>query len=153
MCWYSCADSQACVLGEPKAIFGLQLPGVTGHSFESKGQESLEEVTFDNQMYLSVRQSGCDALRQEFQFKVAGDFSSYPDSLWTSEAVKQFYFLSRLSETQAGLKQWAAAIEQTRREMKLGEPYQLDQNIYVQIDRIISSDESTLRVVLNQKSE
>jgi hypothetical protein len=140
-----------CALGAPQAIFSKDLAGVTDHHFEVKGQESLEELMLERGVYLKVYQTGCEELRQEFQFLVQGDYASYPDSLWLREAVRQFYHLGNLSEKTAGLKMWASAIEAVRTDMRMAEPKQLDQNIYVQVDKVVSAEESTLRVILLQK--
>ena len=119
--------TKTCPLGTPQAIFEPNLPGITQHHFEVKGQESLEEVMLDRGVYLKLYQTGCESLRQEFQFQVPGNYSTFPDSMWMKEAVRQFYHLGNLSPKTAGLKQWASAIEAVRPTMRLAEPKQLDQ--------------------------
>lgn len=149
----ACGDSTPakCPLGDPKAMFSPEMAGVQQHHFAVKGQESLEELLLERGVLLSIRQTGCDALRQEFQFQVPGNYTNYPDSLWLKEAVRQFYSLGNLSEKTAGLKMWASAIESARPTMRIAEPKQLDQNIFVQVDKIVGAEESTLRVVLLQE--
>jgi hypothetical protein len=153
LCMFLACDNPTpkCPLGSPQAIFAPSLPGVSGHSYEVKGQESLEELMLERGVYLKVYQTGCDALRQEFQFQVQGDYATFPDSLWLKEAVRQFYSIGNLSEKQAGLKLWAAAIEGVRPQMRLAEPMRLEDNIFVQVDRILGAQESTLRVILLQE--
>jgi hypothetical protein len=140
-----------CPLGAPQPIFAPEMAGVAKHHFESAGQESLEELILERGVYLKIHQTGCDKLKQDFQFKVQGDYATYPDSLWLREAVRQFYHLGNLSEKTAGLKMWASAIEAARGEMRLAEPKQVDEGIYIQVDKIIGSSESTLRVVFSQQ--
>jgi hypothetical protein len=153
LCLCACENigTKKCPLGAPSAIFDPQVKGIEKHHFEVKGQESLEELVLERGVYLQIMQSGCDQLRQEFQFQVPGNYANFPDSLWVKEAVRQFYYLGNLSEKSAGLKMWASAIESVRTDMRIAEPKQLDQNIYVQIDKIAGAEESTLRVVLLQK--
>jgi hypothetical protein len=149
----ACGDtgSKKCPLGAPSAIFSPEVPGIEKHHFEAKDQDGLEEALLERGVYLRIYQSGCDQLRQEFQFQVPGNYANFPDTMWMKEAVRQFYHLGNLSEQSAGLKMWASAIEGVRSDMRLGEPKQLDQNIFVQIDKIAGAEESTLRVVLLQK--
>ncbi len=147
-----CGNStKECVLGKPQAIFSSDMAGIAQHHFERVEQESLEELILERGVYVTIRQSGCEKLKQEFQFKVQGDYTAVADSMWFKEAVRQFYHLGNLSDKTAGLKMWASAIELARSEMRLAEPKQVEDGIYVQVDKIVGPEESTLRVILSQQ--
>lgn len=143
----SCGDNApTCKYGDAAPIFSQELPGVVKHTFEKEKTGSLESVQFDKGMKLEVRQSGCTALKQEFRFIVPGNYAQYPDSSWIKESVKQLLFLSKLSFAQDGLKMWAGAIELQKSNIKLGQPTEIEQGIFVKIDKILSPEQSILLV-------
>jgi hypothetical protein len=146
----SCKDNSKCRY-KPAPIFAPDLPYVVQYNYEVQGQQSLESVMLENQVLLEVYQDVCNSSRQEYRFTVAGDRSSYADSLWMKEATRQLVLLSTMSEKQLPLKAWADVIEQNRRNMNLGVPLEIDQGISVQIDRILSPEKSTLVLVFSQQ--
>jgi hypothetical protein len=149
---FACGDQAApCVHGAPSAMFTPDMSGVVQHHFEVKDRESVEELMLERGILVKVLQTGCTELRQEFQFQVPGDYSQFPDSMWLKEAVRQFYQLGNLSEKTTGLKTWASVMENARSEMRLTEPIEVEKNIFVQVDKVVSPESSTLRVVLLQK--
>lgn len=146
----SCKDNSKCRY-KPAPIFAPDLPYVVQYNYEVQGQQSLESVMLENQVLLEVYQDVCNTSRQEYRFTVAGDRSSYADSLWMKEATRQLFFLSTMSPQQAPLKAWADVIEKSRSNMHLGVPLEIDQGISVQIDRILSPEKSTLVLVFSQQ--
>ena len=62
-----------CKYGKPKPIFPAESPMVNQHSFEIKGMEGIEEVSFSNGLSVTLVQTGCDYIQQEFQFTVPGN--------------------------------------------------------------------------------
>jgi hypothetical protein len=145
-----CAGEQKCPF-RPSPIFSAGLPRVVQYQFEEQGRYSLESVLFDNGVLLEVEQDICTNSVQDYRFKVMGDYSAYPDSLWLREAVLQFNFLSRLSETHTPLRMWAARIDEVRSDMKLGREAEIAENIFVKVDRIVGPEASTLLVQFAQR--
>ncbi len=136
---------------KPSPIFEAGLPHVTQYNYETQGAQSLESLFLDTNVWLEIHQEVCHDTRQEYRFKVQGDYSQYPDSLWLKEATRQFVFLSSFSQKQAPLKMWADVIEMRRSDMKLGEDREVEPGVFVRVDRVVSPEESTLMVVFSQK--
>ena len=116
-----------------------------------QGRQSLESLLLDTNVLLEIHQDVCTETRQEYRFKVQGDYNQFPDSLWLKEATRQLVFLSSFSAKQAPLKAWADIIEMRRSEMKLGEDREVEPGIFVRVDRVVSPEESTLLLVFSQK--
>lgn len=148
--FFSCKNEKPCKY-KPAPIFEAELPHVTQYNFETQGSQSLESLFLDTNVWLEISQDVCHETRQEYRFKVRGDYSQYPDSLWLKEATRQFVFLSSFSKKQAPLKAWADVIEMRRGEMKLGEDREVEPGVFVRVDRVVSPEESTLLVVFSQK--
>jgi hypothetical protein len=145
-----CVGEQKCPF-RPAPIFSAGLPRVVQYQFEEQGRFSLESVLFDNGMLMEVEQDICTISVQDYRFKVMGDYSAYPDSLWLREAVLQFNFLSKLSDAHTPLRMWALRIDEVRSDMKLGQEAEVAENIFVSVDRVVGSEESTLLVRFAQR--
>lgn len=150
MLFISCETKQTCKY-KPAPVFEAGLPHVMQYNFEIQGQQSLESLLLDTNVLLEISQDVCTETRQEYRFKVQGDYSQYPDSLWLKEASRQLVFLSSFSPKQAPLKAWADVIESRRSDMKLGEDREVEPGVFVRVDRIVSPDQSTLLLVFSQK--
>lgn len=135
---------------KPAPIFEAGLPHIVQYKFEHQGPYSLESVLLDTDILLEVEQEVCESTQQEYRFMVKGNYTQYPDSAWVREAVRQMTFLSTFSPKQAPLRAWASMIEQHRPNMRLGEDMAVQDDIAVRIDRIVSPDRTTLRVILTQ---
>lgn len=146
----SCETKKTCKY-KPAPVFEAGLPHVLQYNFEIQGQQSLESLLLDTNVLLEISQDVCTETRQEYRFKVQGDFSQYPDSLWLKEASRQLVFLSSFSPKQAPLKAWADVIEARRGDMRLGEDREIDPGVFVRVDRVVSPEQSTLLLVFSQK--
>lgn len=145
-----CARAQKCKY-RPSPIFAAGLPRVVQYQFEEEGRYSLESVLFDTGVLLEVEQDICTNSVQDYRFKVMGDYSAYPDSLWFREAVLQFNFLSRLSASHEPLRMWAARIDEVRSDLKLGQEAEVAENIFITVDKVVGPEESTLLVRFAQR--
>jgi len=146
----ACETKKTCKY-KPAPIFEAGLPHVLQYNFEVQGQQSLESLLLDTNILLEISQDVCTETRQEYRFRVQGDFSKFPDSLWLKEATRQLVFLSSFSQKQAPLKAWADIIELRRSDMKLGEDREVEPGVFVQVDKVISPEQSTLLLVFSQK--
>ena len=147
---FSCNSQTTCKY-KPAPVFEAGLPHVLQYNFEVQGQQSLESLLLDNNILLEISQDVCAETRQEYRFKVQGNYSQFPDSLWLKEATPQLVFLSSFSNKQAPWKAWADVIEERRAEMKLGEDREVEPGVFVRVDRVVSPEESTLLLVFSQK--
>jgi hypothetical protein len=146
----ACQSNKKCKY-KPAPVFEQQLPHIVQYNFEQQGTQSLESILLDTKVLLEIHQDVCDYTRQEYRFKVKGDYTAFPDSMWQKEAVRQLVFLSTFSSKQASLKAWADIIEERRRDMRLGEDMEVQSGIFIRIDRILSPEESTLLLVFRQE--
>jgi hypothetical protein len=146
----ACRNEATCKY-KPEPIFDKNLPHVLQYNFEKEGSQSLESLLLDRGVLLEISQEVCPTTRQEYRFRVQGDFAALPDSFWMKEATRQLVFLSSFSPKQAALKDWADIIEQRRVEMRLGEDREVQPGIFVRVDRVLSPQEGTLVLVFSQK--
>lgn len=147
---FACETKKTCKY-KPAPIFEAGLPHVLQYNFEVEGEQSLESLLLDTNVLLEVSQDVCTETRQEYRFRVQGDFSKFPDSLWLKEATRQLVFLSSFSPKQAPLKAWADIIELRRSDMKLGEDREVEPGVFVRVDKVVSPEQSTLLLVFSQK--
>jgi hypothetical protein len=147
---FSCKNEKPCQY-RPAPIFEAGLPHILQYNFETQGRYSLESLLLDTNVLLEIHQDVCQETRQEYHFKVQGDFSKYPDSLWLKEATRQLVFLSSFSPKQAPLKAWADVIELRRSDMKLGEDREVERGVFVRVDKVVGPEQSTLMLVFSQK--
>lgn len=145
----ACNGAKSCRY-KPEPIFESGLPHVVQYNFEKQGTQSLESLMLDTNVLLEISQDVCEKTRQEFRFTVRGDYSRFPDSMWLKEAVRQLVYLSTFSEQQAPLKAWADALEEKRQGMHLGEANALQPGFFVQVDRVVSPEQSMLLLVFSQ---
>lgn len=136
----------------PVAVFSDTLSAVTSHQFHLKATEGIEEVAFKNGMQLTLIQSGCEAIRQEFQFRLPGD--DFPDdtiTYWIEETMNQLRFLANLGPQYLSLNAWTQVIEEQKEQIQLGEPVEIQIGFFVEIDRIISADHAILLLILSER--
>ena len=146
----SCQENKKCPY-KPEPIFKQGLPHILQYNFERQGSQSLESMLLDTQVLLEIHQDVCEQSRQEYRFTVKGNFTQFPDSMWMKEATRQLAFLSSFSPEQASLRPWADIIENYRHDMRLGEDREVQRGIFINVDRITGSDQSTLLVVFTQR--
>ena len=145
----ACNDEKKCKF-KPEPIFENGLPHIQAYNYEREGNQSLESLLTDRGVLIEVLQDICTETRQEYRFTVEGNFQSMPDSLWLREAPRQFVYLSGLSPKQEGLKAWADVIESNRDAFKLGQELEVQQGIFVKVDKVLGPDKATLLVTFYQ---
>lgn len=138
-----------CKYGDPVAIFDDDTPGISKHTFVSKGQTGEEYVKFESGKELTLTQSGCNDIRQELQFRLPGvDFPNDPD-YWIQKAIIELTALSQINKKLAAFSMWASMIQSQKSDIHLAESFPLANGFYIQIDRIASSDHFLLILVLS----
>ena len=141
-----------CPYPTPVAIFSDTLSAVVQHQFSLKDMEALEEVTFHNGMGLTLIQSGCKTIRQEFQFRLPGNsFPGNNPEFWVGETLNQLQFLTSLGPQYLSLNAWGQAIDAQKEHLVLGEPTEIQIGFYAEIDKIISADHAILLLILSEK--
>ena len=146
------SSSGKCKYGAPKAIFSDSIPHVKKHFFQLKEGTGVEMIAFDNKLLLEIEQSGCQDIHQQFSFIMFGKFPTNTDDiLWKELAIRHFRDLSKLDPQLRDFSGWADAIESVKTTLKLSEPIDIQGNIQIRIDKILSSDKATLVVQFFKK--
>lgn len=151
-CQSNPADSSAdCSKGEPTPVYSSDSDFIKSHQFSKDGQRSIEEILFVDSLQLTIRQSGCEKVRQEYEFVLGGSGGSEPDSIWVARSAALFSQLGAYEEKFYSFNQWANKINQHKTEIKLTEVFEVAPKIYIQIDRIRDPKATLLQVVLFEK--
>jgi hypothetical protein len=140
-----------CKFGKPEPVFSNDIPKISSHDFRLAGKEGIEKVVFENGVHLEIIQSGCDAVRQEFQFTLTGNFENASADSWALKAIEQFQYMGAFGEKFAPFSFWANAMQQSAQHFALGQPLEVQPGAFVTIDKIFSPDYTILIVVLSQQ--
>lgn len=140
-----------CAYTEPEPIFSGDIPGIERHSFQLEAQESTEQVKFADGLNLSIRQSGCDHRKQEFEFQIPGAYTEKNAGFWVRQTVEQLEGLSALGPEFVVFEHWSAAIARTAKQIRLSESTEIEDGFYVSVDRVLSSDHATLMLTFSDQ--
>lgn len=144
-------QSSKCKYGAPQAIFNKGQAGIQQHRFQAQGNEATEEVLFSDGLELTLVQSGCNEIRQEFQFKLSGDFQGKETDFWIDKTIELLRRLGGLGLNYSGFSDWARLLEDQKSEIKLAESTALQPGFYASIDRIVGKDNATLVLTLSDQ--
>ncbi|MDX1666637.1 MAG: hypothetical protein R3350_05395 [Saprospiraceae bacterium] len=139
-----------CKYDRPQPIFESDLPTVVEHQFDIRRMKGIEEVEFSGHPDLTIIQSGCDHIRQEFQFELDSLPQNTEAAFWIDLAQEQFHRLGNLSPDYLVFLSWAQEIKEKAYQIKLAESIELQPGFYVRIDKIISRNSAILLVVLSE---
>lgn len=145
------AETQDCKYGTPEALFDAEQPGITAHRFTANQTEATEQVAFSNGIQLTLLQSGCDHIRQEFRFELSEVPEGADQQFWITRTVEFLRMLSSSGPSYAAFATWADEIEQRQDDIKLAESFAIQQGFYVRIDRIRSAEDATLVLILSDQ--
>jgi hypothetical protein len=138
----------ACKYGTPTPVFRAEQPSIQSHRFTAQGNEATEEVTFSDGLKLRLLQSGCNAIRQEFQFVLPGNLQAQPADFWINTSIELLKKLGNLGLDYSAFNTWAQTIETQKEQLKLAESVALQPGFYVTIDRITRTENATLVLTL-----
>ena len=140
-----------CKYGSPKPIFEEALSAVKMHQFQINGMEGIEEIEFEDSLGLTLIQSGCDAIRQEFRFRIPGsDFTGHENGFWISQCVGLLNFLATVDDRYASFYMWGQSIQEMASGIQLGEPVEVQPGFFAEIDKILASDHAILLLILSE---
>lgn len=86
------------------SIFNIgDTSSITQHNFELRKAEAIENVSFENGLQLKLRQSGCQVLKQRYEFVLPTTVPVTEDNqedaaFWIDEAAKQFEYLTTFAD-------------------------------------------------------
>ncbi len=152
----SSGDFDKCKYGQPEAIFDDELEEVEYHRFRLKKKEGVEKVRFHSGLELTIYQSGCDYIKQEYQFELP----AIPDSIdtqepvyWIGRTISSFQELGSLGPEFFSYASWAQTIAEQAAEFKLAEFLEVQPGFFVKVDRIEGEKENILLVTLSENPE
>ena len=137
-----------CKAGKPEAIFEGNFEQVSSQKFKIEQKEGIENVLFKNGLDLELIQQGCDKVTQVFQFKIPQKMEGEQD--WIALAAEQFTYLSRTSEKHGMLGMWGQTIRANGPNLQLGEKQSLQPGISIKVDKVQSTEYTTILVELSQ---
>jgi hypothetical protein len=140
-----------CKFGKAVPIFPKGLPIVTEQHFESREADAFETIVFKNGLHLQITQSGCNDLKQLFEFMQQGDYAQRGDEFWKRTAVDQLKMMSKMHASLQTLNIWASAIENILPVLKLGESTEIEPNTYIKIDKVTNGKDAVLSLELSKK--
>ena len=148
---FACAPTPpACTSGQPVAIFGIEDELIDGQSFEVEGQESLETVRFEGgQVLLELRQSGCEAVTQDYTFTLPHSHPAVGGGAGTTAATL-FYFLGGIGPRLAQYQAFGDAVNAKAAELTDGREVELVPGMLIKVNQLTANGEVIQRVVLRQ---
>ncbi len=140
-----------CAYTEPEPIFSENTPGIERHSFQLGTQESTEQMEFGDGLNLSIRQSGCDHRKQQFEFQIPGAYTEKNADYWVKQTILCLDGLSALGPEFVVFEHWSAAIARSAKQIRLSESTEIEEGFFVSVDRVLSSDHATLMLTLSDQ--
>lgn len=140
-----------CRYGAPEPIFNPALASVSRHSFHIEKDKAVEELAFSDGLELTIFQTGCEFIRQEFRFRWEGNFQGAPDDFWIGEAARVFNRLGQLGPEYLVYRNLAQTITENGGRMRLDESIKLQDGFYFQAKTILSADETNLSIIISEQ--
>jgi hypothetical protein len=134
---------------KPQAMMREGMRGVAEHKFTVNGIESEEFVRFVNGKTLTILQSGCEKIRQEFRFELKEKPDQDNAAFWTDQAILNLAALAVLDPQLMPLSNWVMMIRAQKDDIRLAETKALEGGFYTKIDRITSNDRVYLIITLS----
>ncbi|MCB0570299.1 MAG: hypothetical protein KDC66_11065 [Phaeodactylibacter sp.] len=156
-CFQSCSNPAGqepfsnCLYGAPEPVFGPGLPAVKAHHFQLEKDKAEESLTFADGLELHITQSGCDHIRQEFRFYLAGDFRSAPATFWIGESSRIFNRLGQIGPEYLSYRNLGQAIAQREADIRPGEPIMLQEGFYFRLDISFTNGAAILAVTISEQ--
>lgn len=156
----SCADETPsatadpfsdCRYGTPKPIFNEGLRSVVQHNFQLEEDRAVETLSFDDGLRLSILQTGCDYIHQEFRFNLVDPYPGAPASFWIQEAINNFYRLGQMGSAYVIYASVADALNQRSGRISLGQSAELQPGFYAKIEDGKSDNGGLLIITLSEQ--
>jgi hypothetical protein len=138
-----------CKYSRPEAIFSQNLPGVSRHSFEIAEGSAIEKLQLDKGIRLTVLQSGCEEVRQEFRFEMPGKYQERGPDFWIDQSIMQLDKLADLGPEYFIFEAWARGVFEKNDQISLGRNTEIQPGFDIRIDRELHSDHAILVLTLS----
>ena len=140
-----------CRYSAPESIFSNNLPHVAQHSFFLDRMVGEESLDFTDGSSLRLRQSGCDYLKQEFEFSSPNFNRQKSIAFWFEESIELLHRLSEMGPEFISYRQWAKAMEGKVRSFELDKTVMLADGYYARVSRQNSRGAAILLLTLSEK--
>ncbi len=142
----------SCPMGTPSAVFSDTMQAVSNHEFTLQGNNSQERVILQSGQRIHLFQSGCEILEQEYRFWLTESSNArLTDPEIIGIAENQFTMLSYLSPSLAGYAGYAGMIQEVAPQILLGQETEFALGQTVEIDKIVTDNETLLTVIFRSK--
>ena len=141
------ADLSQCKLGKPTAIFSTKMSNIATQNFVEQPSETVETVAWKSGLQLELTQSGCQHIKQVFQFTRPENKTATP-LFWLQDAANCFKEMAATDEKLASLGMWAGMIEQNLSQFQLGQALEVEKGHFIKIDCMMNQ---LLMVTLSDK--
>ncbi|MBX2870980.1 MAG: hypothetical protein KTR30_02745 [Saprospiraceae bacterium] len=140
-----------CRYSAPESIFSNALPDVEQHSFFLDKMVGEESLAFADGSSLRLRQSGCDYLKQEFEFAAPSFDRQKSIAFWFEESIDLLHRVSEMGPEYISYRQWAKAMEKKVRSFELDKTVMLADGFYAKVSRQNSRGAAILLLTLSEK--
>lgn len=140
-----------CRYGAPKPIFSEALRSVTRHDFQLEEDRAVEYLSFDDGLELSILQTGCDYIHQEFHFRLVDQYTGAPSSYWIQESINKFYRLGQLGPAYVIYSSVADALTERSSQLALGHSTELQPGFFAKIEGGSPATGGALVVTLSEQ--
>jgi hypothetical protein len=160
LCGLSCQEQHAsktvseftnCRYQAPEAIFSSAIPAISQHEFTLKDGIGVEKALIDRAVQLTLIQTGCDKITQEFEFSWQGNYNEMPPSYWVGQCAEKFYLLGNLGASYLSFRSIGKAIEHSAAQIQLNTPVELQPGVVLSIEPTADEDKAILLVTLSQE--
>lgn len=144
-----------CLYEAPSPVFADDLAGVAGHHFKLESQSAVEFLAFEDGLELTVLQSGCDQIRQEYRFSIPSgqaDGHEGNEKEWVAEVIRLLQRLARMGPEYLSFHSWARAIADNADHIRLREPAELSTGFFAQIEVSHTQGHAILTLILFEKN-
>jgi len=141
---------EQCRYAAPEPVFHEGLPGLSRHEFELLGKRAEEKFWVDRELKVALEQSGCDYIRQVFQFEWQGGARGNSSVYWSRTAADKFRRLAQFGAPYLSFKAISDAIRSKERQIQTGESVELQPGIQMTLNPQSAGQKQALKVVLQQ---
>ncbi len=140
-----------CRYGAPKPIFSEGLRSVTRHHFRLEEDRAIEFLSFDDGLQLSILQTGCDYIHQEFHFELVEKYAGAPSSYWIQESINKFHRLGQLGPAYVIYSSIADALTERSSQLALGHSTELQPGFFAKIESGSPATDGALVITLSEQ--
>ncbi len=140
-------QNETCDAPPPQSIFNQNVSQIKSHKFKLTGHNSEENIEFEDGKALTIYQSGCEKIAQEFRFKLEPNKAMDMASL----GIERLMFLANLEDKYMSFANWAQAIDALRQEFANANDVEVEPGFFVGLDKIDGNDHTTMIIRLFQK--